>query len=84
MNTVRILLSITVNQNWTLQQMDVKNVFLQGTFEEDAYMTLPLSHEKEKDTNLVCRFKKSIHGLKQSPRTWYEKLSLYLISCNFK
>jgi Reverse transcriptase (RNA-dependent DNA polymerase) len=28
MNTVRILFSIAVNQNWTLYQLDVKNAFL--------------------------------------------------------
>jgi Reverse transcriptase (RNA-dependent DNA polymerase) len=28
MNTVRILLSIAVNNGWNLYQMDIKNVFL--------------------------------------------------------
>ena len=64
--------------------MDVKNVFIQGTLEEGVYMTLPPGHVKEKNANLVCRLKKSIYGLKQSPRAWYGKLSQYLISCNFK
>jgi Reverse transcriptase (RNA-dependent DNA polymerase) len=41
MNTIRILLSIAVNQNWTLHQMDVKNAIFQGTLEEEVYMSLP-------------------------------------------
>src|ERR1039458_319661 len=57
MNTVRILFSIAVNQNWKLYQMDVKNAFLQGTLEEEVYMTLPLGHEKERNNGLVCKLK---------------------------
>jgi Reverse transcriptase (RNA-dependent DNA polymerase) len=84
MNTVRILLSIAVNQKWSLHQMDVKNVFLQGTLEDEVYMSLPPGHAQEGNANLVCKLKKSIYGLKQSPRAWYGKLSSYLLSCNFK
>jgi Reverse transcriptase (RNA-dependent DNA polymerase) len=58
MNTVRILLSIAVNNGWTLHQMDIKNVFLQGTLEEEVYMNLPPGHIKENVPNLVCRLKK--------------------------
>jgi Reverse transcriptase (RNA-dependent DNA polymerase) len=68
MNTVRILFSVAINNGWNLYQMDVKNAFLQGTLEEEVYMNLPPGHEREKDSNLVCRLKKSIYGLKQSPR----------------
>jgi hypothetical protein len=39
MNTVRILFSIAVNNSWNLYQMNVKNTFLQGTLEEEVYMT---------------------------------------------
>jgi Reverse transcriptase (RNA-dependent DNA polymerase) len=41
MNTLRILWSIAVNNNWNMYQMDVKNMFLQGTLEKEVYMTLP-------------------------------------------
>jgi Reverse transcriptase (RNA-dependent DNA polymerase) len=64
--------------------MDVKNVFLQGTLEEEVYMTLPPGHKRENMSNLVCRLNKSIYGLKQSPKAWYGKLSQFLLSCNFK
>jgi Reverse transcriptase (RNA-dependent DNA polymerase) len=64
--------------------MDVKNIFLQGTLEEEVYMTLPPCHKRENMSNLVCRLNKFIYGLKQSPRVWYEKLSQFLLSCNFK
>jgi Reverse transcriptase (RNA-dependent DNA polymerase) len=60
--------------------MDVKNVFLQVTLEEEVYMKLcPASPERKTSTNpnLVCRLNKLIYGLKQSPRILYEKLSFF-------
>jgi Reverse transcriptase (RNA-dependent DNA polymerase) len=84
MNTVRILFSIAINQGWKLHQLDVKNIFLQRTLEEKIYMKLSPNHEKEIKPNLACRLKKLIYGLKQSSRIWYEKLSSFLISCDFK
>jgi Reverse transcriptase (RNA-dependent DNA polymerase) len=41
MNTVKILFSIAINQNWILYQLNVKNKFLQGTLDEEIYMMLP-------------------------------------------
>ena len=37
--------------------------------------------EKE---NLVCRLKKSLCGLKQSPRQWYKKFDSFMLSDGFK
>jgi Reverse transcriptase (RNA-dependent DNA polymerase) len=84
MNTVRIFFSIAVNKNWNLHQMDVKNDFFQGTLEEKVYMTLPPSHKRERNSNLVCRLKKAIYGLRQSSISWYGKLSHFLLSSGFK
>ena len=41
LNTIRVLLSVAANLDWPLQQLDVKNVFLNGNLEE-VYMDSPL------------------------------------------
>jgi Reverse transcriptase (RNA-dependent DNA polymerase) len=60
MSTVRVLLSVTINLGWNLSQMDVKNVFLQGTLKEEVCMTLPLGYENDSNKDLMCKLNKFI------------------------
>jgi hypothetical protein len=32
---------------------------------------------------MICRLKKSLYGLKQSPRMWYQKLDTYMLELGF-
>ena len=51
--------------------MDVKKAFLHGDLEEEIYMKQPEGFMVKGKKELVCRLKKSLYGLKQSPRMWY-------------
>lgn len=84
MNTFRVLMSLAINKDWKLFQMDVKNSFLHGDLKEEVYMSIPPGYPQENNTNLVCKLKKAIYGLKQSPRAWYAKLSSVLIKNGLK
>ncbi|KAL6342675.1 hypothetical protein AAG906_013081 [Vitis piasezkii] len=53
LNTIRILLSLAVNQDWCLQQLDIKNAFLNGDLEEEVYMEIPHSFKKADHTLFV-------------------------------
>ena len=75
MNSVRILLSLAANLNWLLHQFDVKNAFLHSDLEEEVYMDVPPSFEDSKTERKVCRLKKSIYGLKQPPRAWFDRFT---------
>lgn len=80
--TVRILLVIITLQGWPLKQMDVKNVFLHGDLREGIYMTPPPSLFSS-STSEVCKLNRSLYGLKQTLRTWFEKFQLILLQFNF-
>ena len=61
-------------QGWSLHQMDVKIAFLHGSIKEEVYVEQPLGFEVQDRDSDVCRLKKSLYGLKQSPRAWYERI----------
>ena len=63
--------------------MDVKTAFLNGVVEEEVYVEHPLSFEKHYMETHVCKLKKSMYGLKQEPRTWYETIDSFLTSLGF-
>ncbi|GMJ06482.1 cysteine-rich RLK (RECEPTOR-like protein kinase) 8 [Hibiscus trionum] len=68
LNIVRVLLSLAVNSNWKLHQLDVKNAFLNGKLEEEVYMKIPLGLRSIERDQKVCKLNRSLYGLKQSPR----------------
>ena len=76
MNTIKILIALEVQFDWPLQQYDIKNAFLHGELEDEIYMKIPPGYSKIQITNnSVCKLKKSLYGLKQSSRAWFEKFS---------
>jgi Reverse transcriptase (RNA-dependent DNA polymerase) len=79
MNTVRTLISCAVNFGWNMHQLDVKNAFLHGDLKEEVYMELPPGFDNEQVAGKVCRLKRSLYGLKQSPRAWFDRFSKIMI-----
>ena len=75
LNTIRVLLSLAANLNWQLCQLDVKNAFLNGDLTEEVFMDIPLGFERVYGMGKVCRLRKSLYGLKQSPRAWFDRFS---------
>ncbi|PRQ27705.1 putative linoleate 9S-lipoxygenase [Rosa chinensis] len=77
-NTIQVLLSLAANLDWPLQQFDVKNAFLHGDLNEEVYMDLPPGYGTSTGVKVVCRLRKSLHGLKQSPRAWFGRFTTFM------
>ena len=61
----------------------MKTAFLHGNLEEEIFMEQPEEFKKPGTKNLVCRLKKSLYGLKQSPRQWYKRFDSYMIQIGY-
>ncbi|KAA3478313.1 Retrovirus-related Pol polyprotein from transposon TNT 1-94 [Gossypium australe] len=74
----------TFNQGWSLREVDVNNAFLNRDLDTAVFMHQPLGY-KPYDSDgkpFICNLKKALYGLRQVPRTWFEKLKQFLISVN--
>ena len=61
----------------------MKTTFLHGDLEEEIYMKQLEGFIVKGKNELVCKLKKSLYGLKQSPRMWYQKFDTYILGLGF-
>ena len=78
------MFAISAGLNLELHHLDVETAFLHGDLDEEIYMEQPPFFVDSKNPHHVCKLKKSLYGLKQSPRMWHLKLHTYLESIGFK
>ena len=76
--SLRTVIALAVQNGLKLCQMDVTTAFLNGELKEEVYMKQPEGYAIKGKENLVCKLKKSIYGLKQSPRCWNSALDCHL------
>ena len=72
MTTIRSLAVVAFKQ-WSSFQIDVNNTFVHGDLHEEVFMSPKSSLTPS--SNMVCKLKKSLYGLKQGSRQWFAKLT---------
>ena len=65
---VRLLLSMVAMCSWLIFQLDIKNVFLSDDLAEEVYKEQPPGFVAQGESGLVCKLRRSLYYLKQSPR----------------
>eukprot|EP00873_Tetraselmis_striata_P002189 jgi/Tetstr1/422453/TSEL_013291.t1 len=70
LSTLRTCLAVAGARGMHIHQIDIKTAFLNASLKEEIYMRQPKGAED--GTHNVLRLLKSIYGLKQASREWYE------------
>ncbi|GJR33941.1 retrovirus-related pol polyprotein from transposon TNT 1-94 [Tanacetum coccineum] len=81
---IRLFLAYASFKDFMVYQMDVKSAFLYGKIEEEVYVCQPLGFEDLDFPDRVYKVEKTLYGLHQAPRAWYETLSTYLLDNKFQ
>ena len=81
-STYRLLFAIVAMLDLECEQIDMVTAFLNPELDYEIYMEQP--HEFHKgDVDDVCLLLRTLYGLKQSPRYWYNALYTKLLSIGF-
>jgi hypothetical protein len=79
--SIRTVLTLAARNDLEIHQIDIKGTYLNGelTEKEQIYMCQPPGFSAPNLKGLVCRLQKTLYGLKQSSRRWYQKLMEILV-----
>ena len=73
---IRASLAIINKYNLNAVQLDVKTAFLNGILEDDVYIEIPEGvNTRESEKSRVCKFKKTLYGLRVSLKRWNQRFS---------
>ena len=81
--SIRFIMVVVANFYLEIEQMDVKKKFLHGDLEEEIYMSQPKGFEVKGKEDLIADLRKSLYGLKKSPRMWYQKFNTHMLGLGF-
>ena len=79
-----MILALTAVEDMELDQLNVKTAFLHGRLQEEILMCQLEGYENPKKKDYVYLLKKSLYGLKQSPRQWYLRFDDFMVSNRFR
>ena len=81
--TFQYLISLAVQNHLSMQLMDVVTAYLYGSLDSDIYMKVADGIQilnPNANHNMYCvKLQKSLYGLKQSGRMWYNRLREFLL-----
>jgi transposase InsO family protein len=83
--SIRTLFALLAGRkNSKIHQMDVNTAFLNSDIEETVYVEQPEGYEVPGKEDFVCLLRKTLYGLKQSPRAWFQLIASVLVDFDFQ
>ena len=78
LTSIRLIMSLATTFELEIEQSDEKATFLHCGLEEEVYMRHPEGFTLKGEEDLVYKLKKSLYGLKQSPKMWYPNFDMFI------
>ncbi|GKB24836.1 ribonuclease H-like domain-containing protein [Tanacetum coccineum] len=73
-----------IDYDETFSLLDVKNAFLHGHLSETVYMHQPPGFVDLAHPDYVCHLQRSLYGLKQALRAWFQRFASYATRVGFQ
>ena len=85
LGSIRFLLATAAQHGWPIDMFDFHSAFLNGELDsdEEVFMEQPQGYEELDKKRYVCKLLKSLYGLKQAGRKWYDALCKALADIGF-
>lgn len=86
LESIRAILHIGAARDWAIQQIDIKQAYLNGLLpvEEKCWMEQPKGFEEPGKENWLWEMLKALYGMKQAGRTWNKTMDGKMISWGFR
>ncbi|KAM2407389.1 hypothetical protein ACFX1X_026583 [Malus domestica] len=83
LDTIRVVIALVVQMEWTIHQLDVKSAFLHGEINEEVFVEQPHGYVQRGKEHKVYKLRKALYGLKQAPCAWYSRIEAYFLKEEF-
>jgi hypothetical protein len=74
---MQIVVTLTSQNNWIVQQLDIRSTFLNNELKKEVFMVQPRRFKVQEKEHQVCRLRKALYGLQKALRTWYSNIDSF-------
>jgi Reverse transcriptase (RNA-dependent DNA polymerase)/GAG-pre-integrase domain len=83
-STIRLLLFFVLTLGLKTRCIDFSNAFVQAKLDDPIYIHMPRGFHSTEGSNTCLRLEKSLYGIAQAPRLWFDHLKAKLENNGFK